>query len=305
MTEQLPASASAPASALATRLAPPDREIDPYDLFDTWFDQTVWVSLEGVGRLAENVEFLNHLRRSLGGGLGRSASPESQAGKPCPWEPPCAFDVLFREQLRNGQIGLPKPYIVLTETSGPDLHAGVRVFGLATDWMPAVEQALIIGLREILPWAKLGLDTPQILNRWVETQQSEALPTAPDICLLQWITPLDAEKHNAESDPASVIRRIVTRVKGMAVWHDSALDLCAATVEKAWIDRLVSAEFAIKRHTQFLGRQPRTLHRGLGRLVLEGELGVLWPLILMAERCFVGRGATRGMGRYAIQVADQ
>jgi len=97
-----------------------------------------------------------HLRRSFLGAMGAAASAAAQRGEPCSWDPPCAFDVFCREQLRGPRgDGLPKPYVLQVHPDGGDLIVGLRVIGMANDWYMAAAEAMVAGINTILPWSRL------------------------------------------------------------------------------------------------------------------------------------------------------
>ena len=279
------------------------RPVRAADLASGWFDQTVRVRLGGAAHLSRSPELANHFRRSFGGALGAGASPEASDGLPCPWEPPCALDVFFREQMRVDGDGLPKPFVTLADRDGADLIAGLRVFGFATEWLPAVEQAFVDALRHRLPWRKLGAAPPPILDRQVETRHGFEAGPMPEAATLRWITPFDAEKIDAGEKTGSILTRLHRRLRGLARWHDADLpELNAKTVarwEAVTDARDIGAPKILASRS---GLQRRTFHARAvqGRITLRGDLSPFWPLLLMGERCAVGRGAARGMGRYRL-----
>lgn len=269
-----------------------------------WFDQTIKMRLGGVARLIASGELENHFRRAFGGALGAGASPEANKHQPCPWEPPCALDVFFREQLRDGGDGLPKPFVPLMDVNGPDLIAGIRIFGLATDWMPAIELAFVDALNHRLPWRKLGLaHTPPLLDRWVETREGLQISPVPKHASVQWITPLDAEAIDPSDKAGSILTRLHRRLCGFANWHDCALSELAPSAVANWESSVDTSEIeAPQPITARSGLQRRTFRSAAagGTLRLTGNIEEFWPILLMGERCAVGRGAVRGLGRYRL-----
>lgn len=300
--------ASVEVNSLTRRLLKPARGVVmPFDLASDWFDQTIRVRLGGAARLLRNLELTNHLRRSFGGALGAGASPECAAThppSPCPWEPVCALDVFFREQMRVEGDGLPKPFVTLADIDGPDLIVALRVFGFATDWMPATEHAFVDALCYRLPWRKLGVSTPPILDRTVETCEGIAVDSIPNSATLDWITPLDAEKIDASNRAASILTRLYRRLNGLARWHDSALPDLPEDVVHVWETMLKTEGLrAPTLHPSHSGKDRRTFQTSVatGTLTLRGDLRPFWPLLRLGERCAVGRGAVRGLGRYLLK----
>ncbi len=288
--------------SLAWRLRNPSARLTPEELCACWFDQTVCVRLSGLAPLVRDFELFNHFRRSFGGGLRLAASEEARANLPCPWNPPCALDVFFREQVREERAGLPKPFVMLADADSDDLIAGLRVFGFATEWLPAAEHAFIAGLRDVLPWRKLGRRAPEIADRWIETCEGFDHPLTPKVTL-RWITPLDAEKINPHGKPASILSRLVGRAEGIARWFDAALEADKDALAHLWTTAIRSVDDMEPRYRGFHSGQDRKTVRAkssLGSIALAGDIAHLWPLMLIGERIFVGRGAARGCGRYGI-----
>ena len=301
-------SASVEANSLERRLLEPARGVVmPHDLASSWFDQTIQVRLAGVAALIRNPELTNHLRRSFGGALGAGASPECAAThppSPCPWEPVCALDVFFREQMRVAGDGLPKPFVMLADTDGPDLLASLRVFGFATDWMPAAEHAFIDALSHRLPWRKIGVSTPAILDRMVETCEGVETASVPNAVTLDWITPLDAEKIDPSDRGGSILTRLHRRLNGLARWHDSILPALPEDGVREWEMMLETGGLhAPTRRPSRSGKDRRTFHApvAMGTLVLRGDLRPFWPLLRLGERCAIGRGAVKGQGQYLLR----
>lgn len=301
-------SASVEVNSLTRRLLEPARGVAmPLDLASDWFDQTIQVRLGGAATLIRNPELTNHLRRSFGGALGAGASPECAAThppSPCPWEPVCALDVFFREQMRVAGDGLPKPFVTLADTEGSDLIVSLRVFGFATDWMPAAEHAFVDALCHRLPWRKLGVSMPPILDRTVKTCEGIAVDSIPDTATLDWITPLDAEKIDPSDRTASILTRLHRRLNGLARWHDASLPDLPEDVVHGWETMLETEGLhAPTLRPSHSGKDRRTFQApvAIGTLTLRGDLRPLWPLLRLGERCAVGRGAVRGQGRYSLK----
>jgi hypothetical protein len=81
-------------SDIARRLIEPARRLSLEALARDWFT----LAVAGYGALAHDLDLLRPLRDGIGAVLLEGASPEAIAGAPCLWQPPCALDILFREQ---------------------------------------------------------------------------------------------------------------------------------------------------------------------------------------------------------------
>ena len=164
------------ASSLHAYLAHPDWANTTADLAKTWGDADIVLCLSGAAGAGRGIT--GQVRRSFLGALGPAASAEAQDGQPCPWDPPCALDVFCREQMRNSNgDGLPIPYVLTLRRAGPDLMVTLRLFGIASDWAFAAAEALVAGLRDILPWSRMGRPVPQITTRHIQTKAVVAVPT--------------------------------------------------------------------------------------------------------------------------------
>ena len=191
-----------PLTNLARWLAAPDRVERLADLAQGWRDQEVVVTLAPVASADDG--FGAHLRRSFLAALAPGASAPARAGRACPWDPPCALDIFLREQLRVGGDGLPKPYVLCWQQTGPQIAVTLRLFGTACDWAPAAAEALVAGLTGILPWPRAlpgQHSPPAILDRQMPQLPLPDLPDAPlTLCL---ITPMDDEGAKTDRDLAA------------------------------------------------------------------------------------------------------
>ena len=96
---------------LAARLLRPARRVDLAGLPAIWFTRRVLLRCRGAGALADDLALPGKLRGAFGRALAQTASPEAARDLPCPWKPPCAYDVLFRSQGNiTGGLELRKPY---------------------------------------------------------------------------------------------------------------------------------------------------------------------------------------------------
>lgn len=193
------AGSTAPPSRLAQFLTASRSCDTPEALAEAWCDSTVTLRLARAGRIAPKIG--PHLRRSFLGALGPAASIEAQNGEPCPWDPPCALDLFCREQMRDTRgNGLPKPYVLWAEADGPDLMVSLRLFGIAGDWALGASEALITGLRDILPWDRLGTHLPAITERHIEAARITSSP--PPLQLrLYLLSPMDISGRNPTAEP--------------------------------------------------------------------------------------------------------
>jgi len=272
-------------------------------LAGNWFDQTISVRLDGMAALIDHPDLLNHFRRSFLGALGPGASAQAAARHPCPWDPPCTLDVFRREQFREDGVGLPKPFIPMARLENNDLIASIRVFGLACDWLPHVEAAFVDALRHRVPWRKMGASTPNLLDREIETCDKLSLPPKNVSITLEWITPFDAEKIDASEKTGSILTRLHRRIQGMARWHDCTVEDLKDSHVEIWEACSDPKNLeAIPALPSYSGTKKSMYFADAasGSIRLINNADLFWPLLVIGERCAVGRGATRGRGQFRI-----
>lgn len=275
------------------------------NLVQGWRDIEVVVTLVPVALAPDG--FGANLRRSFLGALAPGASPEAQAGTPCPWEPPCALDVFLREQLRHGGDGLPKPYLIYWQQQGPVMAVSLRMFGTACDWGQAAAEALVAGLSGILPWEKAlrGQVAAPVLH--ARHLLADPLPEIPDGPLtLRLTSPMDDEgaKPGDQRDPAArILSRAIRRVDAMARWQGLAL-----TPEP--LHALTEAAHAVEARSLRLkpSKHESPNRHGQKRVsqVVKGEIDLpplpddLRLLLALTSRCHLGRHTNEGLGRFEL-----
>lgn len=299
-------------SPLALCLANPARTVTPADLAAQWFHQTARVRLAGFRQLADRPEVLNKVRGALGRALMESASVEAVAGRPCPWTPPCALDVFYREQMRIGRHGLPKPLVLFAERSRLDLVLGCTVFGFACDWSTAVLDRLVAAARTTVEWGRaapdLALNPPEISRASLGTVEGLEVDddNVPEAVMLHFVTPVDASATDPLDEPHSLIGRLARRIDGLARWQDTVLDIDWAAMDDIWrgLDYDVSGlrRTTLGRHMGRSGPNVKAMTL-TGTLGIAGDLRPLWPLLLIGRTCHIGRGAVQGLGRYELEPA--
>lgn len=295
---------TAPETGLAQLLARPEYT-DAAGLVAAWYDQTFTFRLKGAGQRAP-ADIGGHLRRSFLGALGKGASPEAQAGRPCPWDPPCALDVFRREQLRGPKgDGLPKPHIIRAWPRGTDLIATLRIFGMAGDWAMTAAEAMALGIREILPWPRVvaGLQTPpEIVERTVDISRLSLEPAPRQVALI-FLSPIDGTGADIAAKPHSLITRLIRRVDAMSRWNGVAMDESAGRAlahHAARLDYDLTGLRPGRYESPNRHRQKRHDPTFGGRIVISSDLAPIWPILLLGARCHVGRHAVEGLGAFRL-----
>ena len=248
----------------------------------------VAVKIAGRGPLAADPAVLGKLRGALGTDLHSTASLTVRSDQDCTWEPPCSYQVLWRN---NGEVRpgypLPSPLVLETNAIGRDLWVTARLFGRGGDYLGEVSDALIRGIRGGLS----GVADPplEVADRhWAETV---GIPIVRQkrLAILKFITPV-LSRNSATGDhaaPRALLRSLVHRVDGIARWNGMRL---ASDEAKRLLGLVVAVEGVWKdaepddwtRHSK---PQDKSFDmQGLmGQLCLGGDLAPLSALIHWAS----------------------
>lgn len=295
-------------SPVAERLLAPVDRVALGDLPGRWFHQTVEVRLPGLAATARDPALPGRVRGALGHQLMRAASDAALAGTPCPWDPPCAYEVLFREQGQlTGGLGLPRPMVVSAVPLRGDLMVRLTVFGFACDWSDSAGEALVGALRHGNPLRQAT--PPAIRSRGLRTIETVAVPTGCQFAELTFVSPLCIRDGDPGrfAGPASLIASLGNRVSAMARWQDCTADAdWRALVDSA--DTLRGDASALRpvswvRSSARQGGRAIPMRGLIGTLVLDGPLGDLAPLLALGATCHTGSHAAIGLGAYELTLA--
>jgi CRISPR-associated endoribonuclease Cas6 len=294
-------------SHVARRLAAPARRLSLATLTESWFEARIVARIAGHGALAHDLRLLRRIRGGIGGVLMEAASPDALAGRPCPWNPPCALDILFREQGRSGAHGIPKPYVLAADRRGQDLLLSMTLFGFAADWASVASHALAATIQHRIDWRGQRPEffmPPRLECDIVITSvDSLPLPSLRSTVEIELMTPMSAEGDEPLERPATFFARLARRVEGLALWQDAAIDEDWQFLGKAWN--------ALSYDTRDLRRTTAERRSGKAREdftteTVEGTLRIsdmtpeLWPLLVLGRSTHVGKGASEGFGRYLL-----
>ncbi len=289
----------------------PTRQLGLEELAATWFGVEIEATLPGYGPLVGDMEMFRKIRGALGATLLRSASLEARNNRPCPWQPPCALDLLFREQARGGGgRGVPKPWTLAADRNGQDLVVRLTLFGFAAEWVPAISAALTEALVHGVEWRSLRPDLfkprPEIsLLQLREIQGTDAV-AVPATALVTFVTPLEAEVTDLREAPWSLLTRGARRVQMLAAWMDAELiesvEGVAAEARALRINTAGLEALPIPRRSGRGGQAfQQLMHRG--SLSVTGDLRAAWPLLRIMACSHVGRAITAGFGRISVGAA--
>lgn len=291
-------------------LRQPQQRVGLADLPQMWQAAQVHIVLPGLAGLAGSLVLLNRLRGAFGRRLMQGASAPALAGQPCPWSPPCALDVLFREQVRLGKHGLPKPFVLALDAQAGGLVISLTLFGFAVDWSGVAAHALASAVQHDVDWQAVaeGRFVPQ--GQIADLVVAEApLPPIPgdvgaDSASLHFVTPFDTTGDDPFDRPATVIGRLARRVDMMARWMGLAVDADWPALADLWhgLDYDVGG---LRRCSPLHRQSGRTGHAfdqplAEGVLHIVGPLAPLWPILQLGQATHAGRGAANGLGRYRL-----
>lgn len=307
------------------------------------FRQKLTLSLKACAPLAGDPSLPGRLRGAFGCELAESASRDALEGRPCPWSPPCAFDILFRSQGRfNAHTELPKPWLISVDPVGADLEISLTLFGLASEWMPAAGELFTRALRNRIRWDRLtqgtdistqsaaapgserfrahsaAPDPGTIECRRLETLEGVGrdLAAVPDIAvLLDFVSPAAVTGHDLVRSPAALFREAGNRLEGIARWHGCSLREAVdwrflkrldETLDITWQDPLPLA------WTRRSRRQDREIRMSgvAGQMLIQdlspagsSALAELWPVLVLGEAVHLGADTAFGCGRYTLVAA--
>ncbi len=292
------------------RLLNPAEEITIAELGERWFVGHIEVVIAGYGKIVSDPGLPGRLRGALGTALAAGASAASLAGRPCPFEPPCAFEALFRKQGRMmAGLDLPSPWVIGCVPRRSDLVVTLSLFGFANDWAPAAAEALTRTIVELVDWkggAAIFLPKVEIRQRSIRVAQGIQQLPGRDSAVLDLLTPLTLTGGSPNERPASLITGLAARVSGLARWHDVGID--ALTDWKALKERARGLDYGFSdietaRWKRGSRRQDRSIPMSgvRGRLAISGDLsGDLAVLLALGATCHMGADVALGCGRYRI-----
>ena len=287
-------------------LSTPDPGTAP-ELCQQWADQTVSVILQ-FDQPMEALPLADLARRWLLFTLSQTASAEAKHNHPCPWEPPCTFDLFKREQLRFRADGLPKPYSLAVMTQDHLAEVRVRVFGRAMTRFSAVSEALLRALGASSAWRQeLGCAAPQIVNRFHDAFHGATPLVACERINLICHSPVDmsgGKPHVAVG--RSLLGRGLRRIDAMARWQGQSLPPDVMTNLRQTLDSLQYDESGLKRETYVnnpRGKSPKRFETVRGTLAVTGDLAPILPILALLERAQLGRGVVQGLGVVEVRPA--
>jgi hypothetical protein len=294
-------------AGVAGRLARPLRRLTVEALAAEWFMGHVRLVVEGLPSGVALGPLAGRVRGALGAALQETASADAVAGRPCPWQPPSALDLLFRSQGRlTKAMELPKPMLIAHEPDGPRLLVTLGLVGFASECLEETAAALVRAWRQRIP----DVAGSRVVDRQIWSSEGVPVPEAARAVILEFVSPLEIRFKGdvPESRQAalwSLLSSLGNRVSGLARWQDAEIvadwpDLkaracgieftCLATASESWQRR----SFRQDRRIPMQGDRPV--------LRLAGDLAPFLPWLALGSTTHVGSHAALGMGRYRLLV---
>jgi hypothetical protein len=280
------------------------------DLHAAWFETVIRCRIPDYGKLVHDLGLVGRIRGAFGEVLKQSASPESVAGEPCPWTPPCAFEALFRKQGRmEPGLDFPSPWVIALDCVGSDLLVSLSLFGFSCDWAAAAADALVQALTKGVNWVpKRDFFVPavRVTERQIETVSPPSLTDTVGQVEVCFITPVVLSSSSVFEKPNSLITTLSAKLAGLGRWHDleivnnrEALRMAATALVYSW------TEVESLSWTRGSKRQDRAVPmKGLrGKLCMEADqnaLSIVLPILNLGTRCFAGADVAFGCGRFEI-----
>jgi hypothetical protein len=289
---------------LRRRLAEPSRVMDLQDLCDDCHRVEIVVGCVGGADLAADPRCPGWVRGALGGQLQQAASPDSLAGRPCPWSPPCLLDVLFGGHGKfRGGADIPKPYVIAVWPDRGNLMVRLTLFGFVADLAEATAEALVRGLRHglIVDGTRREMD---IQDRRLTVHDRAEIPDGV-IVMLRLHTPLAVRHgdHAVDADFADLVSSLTTRIRGMARWHDADIVTdWPALIQLARTTRVHVTQESRSTWTRGSRRQDRTIPMAgkTASWLIDSPAPDLRRLLALGTATHAGGRAALGLGRYSL-----
>lgn len=202
-----------------------------------------------------------------------------------------------------GRVALQQP----ANRRGQDLVITMTLFGIAADWAAVATHALVTTLRQKIDWRGQRTDVfiPRVTVQDITVRSNEGIDAGPPRTQveLQFLTPMNAERDSPIMRPGTLFTRLVSRIEGLAFWHDAALVedsqcLEARSTAVSYDVRLLQLDHAARRSGRT--QQNFVVPTVSGTLWMDNLSPELWSLLVIGAETHVGKGATEGFGRYIL-----
>ena len=295
--------------AIGRFLRSPTEAVD-VELFSARFQAIrIKLRLAGLAQAATDPALVGRLRGAFGHVLMRTASPQALSGRPCPWDPPCLYEALFRKQGRmTPGTDFPSPWVLAAQPRRDSLEIMLTMFGVATEWVPAAAEALVEACSKVDWRSSRSGYVPHldILDRRMTKVVIKAASPRREL-ELEFMTPLVVSSQAPEHDPLVAFKTFGLRLEGLARWHGLTLSCVNWSEVSAFWSNASSGWLEAEAIKWQRGSRRQDRHipmKGLiGRLIVSGDRAVmnkLMPLIHFGAITHVGADVAFGCGRYRI-----
>ena len=301
---------AAPDGHVRARLLSPEHQVTLAGLAETWSAHTISWRLRGYGRLVGDLSVLSRIRGAFGAALLAGASDAAINGRPCTFNPPSAFEALFRKQGRMTRgLDFPSPWVISIDAKKSDLAISLTLFGFAIDWAPAAAETMTRALRTLVEWPRTSPplpSTPEVIECRATTIMGMEIAAGVTSLDIELLSPFVVTGADPRERPEGILTGLGTRLSGLARWHDLGLDQLIDWTEIKAAGRSLSYRFhdvSVAQWNRGSRRQGLTIPMsGLtGRIEIVGDLtsGVM-TLLTLGSTCHMGADTVFGCGRYRI-----
>ena len=289
--------------AIKDRVENPQIALDIDSFAERFIQSAITIEMPATAEMREP-RYLGKLRGALGEALKKLACTRCLQTKTCACAPPSAFHLLYRfEAAKTPGLAIPRPFAAALTVSGRTAALRISLFGLAVEWSEEIAAGLMLALQD-----GLGL---QPNNRHIESPAIEPPPWSPFGMIMAFETPLNLRLNRHDRAAASgpqtkLLMSIITRVTGIARWHDTKItgDFAAlkdqAARTQAWL--LDEPQDHWRRYSN---RQQRWIPMSGAKpvLLLQGDLAPFLPYLALGTALHTGSHTALGLGRYSLHPA--
>lgn len=299
---------------IGARLRAPVHSIDLAGFVEAIEAVAVTFRLSGLAPFVADPALPGRMRGAFGEALAAGASDAALAGRPCDFEPPSAFEALFRKQGRmTPGSDFPSPWLIALDPDRGDLIVRLMLFGLTAQWVSAAAEAFAAALRHTDWAATSGRFLPRwrILGRVLAPlpPEAQAIPggEAAKGFVVDALSPLVLHGAGALDRPASLFTTLAQRIEGLARWQETTIDTdwsalarTLASLDWRW------SEAAEVRWIRGSRRQGKAVPMAgvTGRLTVTGDpeaIVAVAPLFRLAGLVHIGADVAFGCGRVAVR----
>ena len=310
-TERRPAAGDADNyGAIGRFLRSPTEAVDLALFCERFHVRRITVRLGGLAAAAGEPALIGRLRGAFGEVLMKTTSREAAAGQPCPWNPPSAYEPLFRKQGRmTPGTDFPSPWVIAVHPRRGDLYITLTLFGAACEWAAAGAEALVDVAANRIDWraaAKVFVPEIAVTDRRMDAVALDTGPIAAGVDM-EFLSPLVVSSGNPKDDPVPAFSTLGLRLEGLARWHGltlasvdwGAMRTALRAAEWTW------AETETDRWDRGSRRQDRWIAmtgvRGLLHVAANADvMARIDPLLRLGAVTHVGADVAFGCGRYRI-----